>query len=129
MKSEDEIQQLIMMEAPKHGSLLLRNNSGAFKDLTGRQIRYGLGNSSKKINSNFKSSDLIGLTTVRITPDMVGKTIGVFTCVEIKKEGWKFMGDSRETAQNNFINWAKSKGGIGFFCNSVESFIKNIKCL
>jgi len=126
-KSESEIQQLIQLEAPKFSSILWRNNSGALKDETGRLVRYGLGNNSEKINKEIKSSDLIGITHVTITHDMVGQVIGIFTAIECKAEKWKFKGDERELAQSNFINFIKTKGGIANFCNSVESFHKIIR--
>ena len=94
----------------------MRNNSGALPDRTGRVVRYGLGNVSKTYTDKVKSSDLIGITKVVITPSMVGKTLGVFTAVEVKKEDWdegkKF--DTREIAQNNFINWVKSLDILDF---------------
>lgn len=127
MKSEDEIQQLIQIEAAKNNSRILRNNSGALKDATGRTVRFGLGNVSKKINETFKSSDLIGFTKVTITPDMVGKTIAIFTAVEVKKEVWTFNpDDKREVAQNNFIEWVKTAGGYAGFANSIDSLKKII---
>jgi len=122
MKSEDETQQLIQLDAPKYGCILLRNNSGALKDETGRVVRYGLGNTSKTVNKDFKSSDLIGITPIVVTQEMVGMTLGVFTAVEVKGESWKYKGDTRESGQNNFIQWVKSKGGIAGFSNSVDSF-------
>src|SRR5690606_36770808 len=88
MRSESEIQQLIQMEAMKYDCTLMRNNSGSFKDSTGRAVRFGLGNVSKKHSLKSKSSDLIGITRVVVTSDMVGKTIGVFTAIECKGEGW-----------------------------------------
>ena len=127
MRDENEVQQLVQIEAAKSGIVLMRNNSGALKDATGRVVRYGLGNISEKQNENFKSSDLIAVTPIVITPEMVGKTIGVFTAVEVKREGWVFKNDKRETAQLNFIEWVNKKGGIAFFCSSVDSFIKNMK--
>lgn len=128
MKSEDEIQQLIQMEAPKMNSILLRNNSGALKDATGRVVRYGLGNNSKSVNETFKSSDLIGITSIVITPEMVGQTIGVFTAVEVKKENWKPFqpSNTRETGQGNFLNFVATKGGIAFFTNSIDTFRDNM---
>ena len=120
--AESTIQQHIQIQAKHFNCTLLRNNSGALKDHTGRVVRFGLGNVSKKIQDNFKSSDLIGITQVVITPDMVGKTIGVFTALEVKKAGWKNNKklDARETAQNNFLQWVLSKGGIAAFINSVD---------
>lgn len=120
---EDEVQQRILLESPKQNCVLLRNNSGAFTDATGRTVRYGLGNTSKRLNENFKSSDLIGITEVRITLDMVGKTLGVFTAIECKKEDWKpKKWEKREAAQQNFIDFVKSKGGLAGFANSIDIF-------
>ena len=101
----------------------MRNNSGAMKDLTGRLVRYDLGNNSP--NQKTKSSDLIGITSITITPEMVGRTIGVFTAIEVKTEGWetsKAKLTDREQHQVNFINWVISRGGIARMVDSVQSF-------
>jgi hypothetical protein len=123
MKLEDEVQQLILLEAPKHHSILFRNNSGACKDETGRVIRYGLCNTSAKQNEKLKSSDLIGITMVVVTPDMVGKCLAVFTAIEVKREDWKPpLNDKRYMAQRNFIDFVISRGGLAGFANCVEKF-------
>ena len=114
MKSESEVQQLIMLEAPKHGVVLMRNNSGGFKDDTGRMVFYGLGVVSQSQNKKIKSSDLIGLYR------------GRFIAVEVKREGWVYKGDERELAQLAFINWIRSHDGIAGFCSSVEDFLRLI---
>lgn len=124
---ESEVQQLIQAEGPYHNCILLRNNSGAFTDATGRTVRYGLGNLSKKQNETTKSSDLIGITVITITPDMVGKKIGVFTAVEVKNPKWKPTHSPRERAQSNFIEWVKLHGGIAGFANSVIDFVNILK--
>jgi len=125
MRPESEVQQLVQIEAAKHGMILMRNNSGALPDRNGRMIFFGLGNISKKHSENTKSSDLIGITTITITPDMVGRQIGIFTAIEVKEEAWKpSPSDKRERAQRNFIEWVKSRGGIAGFVNSVEAFKK-----
>jgi hypothetical protein len=108
---EDEITQLIRIEAAKHGIILWRNNSGVLIAKDGRPVRFGLCNESNLINNDFKSSDLIGITNS-----------GTFIATEVKKEGWKFAGTEREFAQQNFINFIKRKNGIAGFCNSVEQF-------
>jgi len=126
MKDESEVEQEITLAGPRLNCILERNNSGAFTDSTGRTVRYGLGNISKKRNDEFKSSDRIGITKILITPDMVGKTIGVFTAAEIKKEGWRFCNSPRERAQQKFIDWVRESGGIGMFASSVEDFRKAI---
>ena len=121
MKDESVVQQEIQMEAMKYACTLMRNNSGACVDQTGRMIRYGLGHTSPK--QEFKSSDLIGITEVIVTPDMVGKKIGVFTAIEVKKESWDCQKklDDHERKQNNFLEWVKSKGGIASFANSIDN--------
>lgn len=109
MKTESEIQQLIMLEAANQGCMLMRNNNGACKDTTGRMIFYGLGNISKQHSEYIKSSDLIGIWK------------GRFVAIEVKKEGWVFNPkDKREVAQNAFIEWIRMNGGIAGFCASVE---------
>lgn len=122
LKDESEVQQLIQIQAMHHGCNLLRNNSGCLPDMTGRTVRFGLGNISKKHNDNIKSSDLVGITKVTITKEMIGKTLGVFTAIEVKKEGWnvdkKF--DKREQAQHNFINWVRGNGGFASFCSDIN---------
>ncbi len=120
MKSESEIQQLIQLEGPHLGCILMRNNSGAFKDQEGRLVRFGLGNIS---NKSMKSSDLIGITTITITPDMIGKQVGIFTACEVKSEEWKpSEASAREKSQNDFLNWVRLRGGIGMMVNSVDQF-------
>lgn len=126
--NESEIQQQIQIEAVRHKTQLMRNNSGALEDKSGRLVRYGLGNVSKKHSDQIKSSDLIGFTQITITPAMVGKTIAVFTAVEVKRPDWKpSVKDKRYLAQNNFLNWLAKAGGFAFFANSVESFKSNIE--
>ena len=127
MQNESEIQQIIQIEAAKQGTILLRNNSGALTDKEGRLIRYGLGHTSN--NQQTKSSDLIGITSVIVTKEMVGSTIGVFTAIEVKSPNWKFGKtlNERERHQKNFIDWVISRGGIAGFANSIDSFRDLIK--
>lgn len=113
----------VLLGASSINCRLLRNNSGAIKH-DGRMIRFGLGNTSSKINKVNKSSDYIGITKVVITPEMVGKTIGVFTAIEVKKRGFivkaEYPKGSREHAQNNFLNFVRDFGGFSGFTTSVE---------
>jgi len=121
-KDESFVQQEIQIHAKSFDCNLMRNNSGAFKDDTGRLIRFGLGNISKAHSDQVKSSDLIGFTKVVITPDMVGKTVAIFTAIEVKKEAWTSdPNDKREKAQNNFIKWIVNNGGYAGFANGIES--------
>lgn len=119
--SEMALQQRLRVMAAQHGTPLLRNNSGACRDDTGRMIRYGLGNDSERINKVFKSSDLIGIWPLVVTPEMVGRTLGVFFAVEVKAPGWKMTpGDERAKAQQNFGDWVRNNGGIFTFATSEK---------
>lgn len=109
--SEGRQQSLVRLEAANKGVRLFRNNSGAFKDDTGRVVRYGLANESKAINDVLKSPDLIGWRKVLITPQMIGMTIGQCTMRENKREGWKFNpNDKHEVAQLAFLQLALADG-------------------
>ncbi len=126
---EDEVDQRICLEAPKFGVTLWRNNCGAFKDATGRWIRFGLANVSKKSQALFKSSDRIGFTEIVITPEMVGKVVAVFTAIEKKKSTWNpdKQLDDHEKAQKNYIDYILLRGGFAGFANSIDSFRKIIR--
>lgn len=119
-KPEAVVQQALRLEASRRGIRLWRNNNGACMDQTGRMIRYGLGNDSSKVNSYIKSSDLIGITPVTITPQDAGRTLGVFTSIEAKRSGWKFTGAPREKAQLKWLELVAAMGGIGKFAACVE---------
>lgn len=122
-KSESFIQDMIRCNAPALGCLLMRNNSGVLKDVNGRPIRYGLMNDSKILNDQIKSSDLIGFTRVTITPEMIGRTLAVFTAVEVKAGDWKPSATcKREKAQRAFVDWIVANGGIAGMVNSWQDF-------
>lgn len=118
--SESQVQSILRVTAPKYGCSLWRNNNGASIDETGRHIRFGLGNDSKKLSEVWKSSDLIGITPM--TSTAVGQTFGVFTAVEVKKPGWKKPSNKREIAQEAFLRTVRSMGGIGMFAQSVDDY-------
>jgi hypothetical protein len=118
--SEAAVQANIQLEAARRGGALWRNNSGACVDQEGRQVRYGLANTSSKINEVFKSSDLIGITPVQIG----GQIVGVFTAVEVKAPGFKGPRSDREKAQNAFLTKVRALGGIGLFAQSVKDVWK-----
>lgn len=99
-----------------------RNNNGAvdYVDEYGntRHVRYGLGNDSAQINSVIKSSDLIGITPVLITPVLYGQVLGVFTALECKPSTWSMQpGDKRAKAQLKFHDIVRDHGGFAGFVN------------
>ena len=114
--SEAAVQQQLRVTAPQLGVALWRNNNGACKDDTGRQIRYGLGHDSKRLNSKWKSSDLIGIGSG-----------GRFLAVEVKKPGWTAPKNDRERAQSAFIGTVNSMGGQAGFATSVDDLHRILK--
>ena len=117
-ETEAAVQTKVRLEAAAKGARLMRNNSGAMYDKDGRFVRFGLANESARMNKHIKSSDLIGITPVVITPQHVGTTLGVFTAREIKRGDWKFTGTPAELAQQRFIELIVSLGGDACFANS-----------
>jgi hypothetical protein len=111
MLNETDTQKLIMLRVSKLNTRIFRNNTGMgwvgeiMKKATGiitlrnpRPLHAGL---------CLGSSDLIGWTSVEITPDMVGKKIAVFTALEVKAQYKK-----ASTEQLNFLGQVKNAGGI-----------------
>lgn len=104
--SEQQIQQAIRLKLSKGPVRLFRNNTGALRDERGQLVRYGLCSGS---------SDLIGLTQVTITPDMVGQTVAVFTAIEVKAP------TGRPTAeQEAFLAMVTHFGGRAGIARSID---------
>lgn len=122
-EAERNVLNQVRLSTGLTGGLLWRNNSGAFQDSSGRWVRYGLGNDSKRVNDRFKSPDLVGTTPVKIG----GRVVGVFTAVETKAPGWSFKGQPRETAQQNFLNAIKARGGIATFATSPADYVRAVE--
>lgn len=120
-QSEAWAQSAIRLEAAQKGIYLWRNNNGAFKDDTGRWVRFGLANDSAPVNKRFKSSDLIGLRPFVIQPEHVGRLFGQFVAREVKEPGWTYRGDEREAAQQTFIHLVQTNGGDAAFATGPGS--------
>ena len=124
--SESRVSSAKRLSFAQQGGLLWRNNVGAMQDQTGRVVRYGLANESKKMNTYVKSSDLIGIQPTIILNHMVGTTIGKFVAIETKKEGWKYnSNDPHSVAQLKFMELIISRGGTAYFQNSVDGVVKD----
>lgn len=121
--SEGAVQNQIRLEASEKNIRLWRNNVGAFNanHPPSPGTRWGLCNDSKQMNALVKSSDLIGIRPVLITPAHVGSTIGQFVAREVKKSAWTFKNDAHEEAQLNFLQIVLSLGGDACFANSRGS--------
>lgn len=132
MLSESVVQQRARLLIAKQHGVSWRNNVGACIDQSGRAIRYGLCNDSKKLNEEIKSSDLIGVTPIFVTPEMVGSIVGVFTALECKPEGWSFPYPTNKaefarcTAQARFHDIVRSAGGRAGFVTCDEDVLRII---
>lgn len=107
-QSEAEIQAAIMLSVPINARLF-RNQVGTYQLPDGRTISSGMGKST---------SDLVGFTSVVVTPEMVGLPVAIFTVCEVKKPG--FARSERVKAQQRFIDLVVSWGGRGRIATSVE---------
>lgn len=68
------------------------------------------------------SSDLIGWTSVVITPEMVGRRVAIFTAVEVKKPGGKATAE-----QLNFLQRVQDAGGIAVLGFDEEQTVGDIR--
>ena len=59
------------------------------------------------------SSDLVGYTSVTITPAMIGQTVALFTAIEVKAPGGRV-----EPDQRHFVDRIISAGGVGGIAHS-----------
>lgn len=116
--TENALVPQIRLNAARLGKRLFRNNVGAGKLENGSFVRWGLCNESAALNKSVKSSDLIGISPVLITPAHIGHTLGVFLAREVKRPEWKYAGTPREEAQLNFIKIIQGLGGDARFTAS-----------
>lgn len=95
---ETNILNRILKTASQAGARLFRNQVGSYRLKDGRYITSGL---------CAGSSDLIGWTPVVVTPEMVGKTVAIFTAIEVKTAKGRVQDN-----QVNFIAQVQDAGGI-----------------
>lgn len=120
---ENEAQPKIIAAANLRGARLWRNNVGVLQDSRGQYVRFGLANTSKKLNDEIKSSDLIGCIPVAIEPHHVGQVIGQFVSIECKRPDWRWGGSDREKAQLRWLNLVRGMGGFAQFCRTEEDLL------
>ena len=104
--SEHEIQQRIRLACGRGTVRLWRNNTGALVDQQGRFVRFGLCKGS---------SDLIGLRSLEVTPEMVGQRLAQFVALEVKT-----VNGTVSTEQRAFLQLVQQLGGLGAVCRSIE---------
>jgi hypothetical protein len=110
--TEAEIQAAIWLAVGAlPGVRLFRNNQGVATFAGGQRVRYGLANPG--------GSDLIGLRSVVVTPEMVGQKLAIFTALEIKTPTGRM-----EPEQRNFIDFVQRSGGIADVVRSPEDALR-----
>lgn len=129
--SEHQTQQRILLAMGRGLRRLWRNNVGTAWAGQAQQItaanRFTIGQTLKPGDVVVRqarilhaglcegSSDLIGYTSVEITPDMVGQRIAVFTAIEVKSA------TGRPTAQQTaFLDHIRQAGGRAGIARSIE---------
>lgn len=130
MLNEQGIMHSAMMAVSRAGTRIWRQNVGmavagkAEWMKSGRVIRVEAGDCVVRKARPFHaglckgSSDLIGITPVVITPDMVGRTLGVFTALEVKKPG-----GCATDEQSNFLDQILKLGGFAGVARSDDDAI------
>lgn len=104
--TESEIQENIRAALNTGDTRAWRNNIAKVK-LGSRWVNFGIpGNGG---------SDLLGLHTITITPEMVGRRVAVFLAVECKSQKGRATAD-----QSAFIHFIRKAGGIAGVARSPE---------
>ena len=112
---ETPILKRIMLSCSTGTTRLFRNNVGQYEDKAGNWIRYGMYNPG--------GSDLIGWTQLTIRPEHVGRTVAVFTAIEVKGTQKRKNGLTKDQAV--FGQMVTDAGGLFGMARSVEE-AKNI---
>ncbi len=108
--SEQQTQQQIRLAVSRGPVRLWRNNTGMLRDQHGQPVTFGLCPGS---------ADLIGYTTIEVTPDMVGQRLAVFTAVEVKSP------TGRPTPeQAAFLDHIRQAGGRAGIARSVDEAMR-----
>lgn len=113
-KETRTVQNPAMLAASQLGALAWRQQSGLFYTREGIPVRVGLPG----------MSDCGMIVSLTITPDMVGRTIGVAVQTEFKTH----RGQQSE-AQHNWQQAVEQRGGIYRLIRSPDEMIGLIKCV
>ncbi|MEY3929346.1 MAG: hypothetical protein RLZZ516_1056 [Cyanobacteriota bacterium] len=97
---------LLLPQRTRDPAALWRNNTGALVDQQGRFVRFGLCKGS---------SDLIGLRSLEITPELVGQRLAQFVALEVKTAQGVLSPEQRA-----FLRLVQQLGGVAAACRSVE---------
>lgn len=104
--SETALLRELMTHWSASGMRLFRNQVGSYQLPDGRWLSSGL---------CIGSSDLIGWAPVIVTPEMMGRTVAIFTAIETK------VGKRDTTVQQaKFISRVREDGGLAVVARSSE---------
>ena len=93
---------------------LFRNETGKLPDpRTGQWVQFGLAKGS---------SDLIGFKTIKVTPEMIGQDLAVFTSIEVKTNSGQL-----SKYQHNWLQAVKKAGGIVGVARNVKDALNILK--
>ena len=124
--SEGQLLKEIMLAVSKAGARVFRQNVGigwVGRLTEKRQTSEGLVvtlNNARPLHAGLVvgSSDLIGWTPTVVTPEMVGRTVALFTAVEVKAGKNKLTKEQRQ-----FLEHVRSAGGIAVEARSVADVL------
>jgi len=124
--SEIKVMREIQIQASKSGHRLWRNNVGTgwVGSIINRTADTITIKNPRPLHAGLTrgSSDLIGYTLVKITPDMVNRTVAIFTSTETKHP----TRGKPTTEQLSFLEAVRNAGGIAFVARSVADYIKGV---
>lgn len=113
-QAESNVSHRIMIDCAGI-STLFKNKRGVFKSMDGSRV----------VNAGLEPkgcADLVGITPVTITAEMVGRTIGIFTAIECKTATGAIRPE-----QAQYIQFIKAKGGIAGVARSSADAINILK--
>lgn len=110
--TEANLLKHVLLRVNALGARLFRNQVGQYQLADGRWLRSGLCKGS---------SDLIGWTSVKVTPAMVGQHIAVFTAVEVKAANGRVSDEQRL-----FVSAVQNNGGIACVAFSVDDVARAV---
>lgn len=118
--NETSLSHHIQLQASEHGTTLFRNQTGRYELKDGRWLVSGL---------CVGGSDLIGWTSIQITPEMIGKRLAVFTAIEVKSPLASGKKKEPSAEQSRFLQAVQSAGGVAFCTNNLEEAMRQLVCL
>lgn len=129
---EANLMRLIMLGLSKAGNVrVFRNNTGQAWQGTKKTFSSEGGCRVLKIYDPRPidaglcegSSDLIGWTTIEVTPEMVGQKIAVFTAIEVKKDSEAVVSEK----QLNFLTVIRKMGGFSGLARSTDEAVNLLR--